>query len=86
MSTFRDKICIVTGGASGIGRSLCGALAQQEARVIMVDINYEQLEKEAQSRLEKNRLRSKTIKKPVCCLQLGCYWDSGRCFVGWVVG
>jgi len=53
MSIFKDKICIVTGGASGIGRSLCGQLARHGAYVVMADINLEQLEKAAGSLIEK---------------------------------
>ena len=64
MSTFRDRICIVTGGASGIGRSLCRTLARQGAQVVMADINFEQLEKEAQSLLGKG-LKVKAVELDV---------------------
>jgi NAD(P)-dependent dehydrogenase (short-subunit alcohol dehydrogenase family) len=53
MSIFKDKICIVTGGAQGIGGSLCDQLARHGAYVVMADINFESLEKEADSLLEK---------------------------------
>jgi NAD(P)-dependent dehydrogenase (short-subunit alcohol dehydrogenase family) len=39
MEQFRDKVAIVTGGASGIGRSLCRQLAQHGARVVIADVN-----------------------------------------------
>ncbi|HET8577661.1 MAG TPA: SDR family oxidoreductase [Methylomirabilota bacterium] len=38
---FRDKVAIVTGGASGIGRALCEALSQRGARVLVADIDTE---------------------------------------------
>ena len=60
MSIFKDKICIVTGGASGIGRSLCSLLARQGAYVAMVDINLEPLEKAAEPLLE-NGLKVKVV-------------------------
>ena len=41
MKTFNNKVAIVTGGASGIGRSLCMELAAQGSRVVVVDINKE---------------------------------------------
>lgn len=38
---FKDKVAIVTGGASGIGRALCEALSRRGACVIVADINTE---------------------------------------------
>ena len=38
---FDDKIAVVTGGASGIGRALCQELARKNATVIVSDINNE---------------------------------------------
>lgn len=39
MKRFEDKICIVTGAASGLGRALCQELGGEGASVIAVDIN-----------------------------------------------
>jgi len=41
MHTFVNKTAIVTGGASGIGRELCEALAREGATVFVADINKE---------------------------------------------
>lgn len=47
MSQYRDKVALVTGGASGIGRSLCISLGAGGAKVIVADIDHEGAEKTA---------------------------------------
>ncbi|HYK75557.1 MAG TPA: SDR family oxidoreductase [Daejeonella sp.] len=34
---FKDKVCLVTGGASGIGRATCIRLAQEGGQVVIID-------------------------------------------------
>lgn len=43
MKSFKDKICVVTGAASGIGASLAKAFAQEGMEVFITDIDEEQL-------------------------------------------
>ena len=44
MSIFRDKVAIVTGAASGIGKALCEELVRRGAKVVATDINEEMLQ------------------------------------------
>ncbi len=41
MDQFKDKVAIVTGGASGIGRALCEELGRRGAIAIVADVNAE---------------------------------------------
>ncbi|MEZ0369532.1 MAG: SDR family NAD(P)-dependent oxidoreductase [Candidatus Sericytochromatia bacterium] len=41
MQGFRDKVVIVTGGASGIGRALCQDLGAAGAKLVVADLNGE---------------------------------------------
>lgn len=36
---MRDRVAFITGGASGIGKALCGALVARGATVVLADIN-----------------------------------------------
>jgi glucose 1-dehydrogenase len=38
---FQDKVCIVSGGGSGIGRATCERFAAEGGRVVVVDLNEE---------------------------------------------
>lgn len=44
---FKDKVAVVTGGASGIGEVTCRLFAQEGAKVALFDINDVQGEKVA---------------------------------------
>jgi len=47
MRTIRDKIAVVTGGAGGLGRAIALRLAQEGARLHLVDIDRAALERTA---------------------------------------
>ena len=44
---IQDKVSIVTGGSSGIGRITALALAEEGSKVVVADVNFEQAEKVA---------------------------------------
>jgi NAD(P)-dependent dehydrogenase (short-subunit alcohol dehydrogenase family) len=43
MKDLKDKVAVVTGGASGVGRCLCADLARAGAHVVVVDIDPNRL-------------------------------------------
>jgi NAD(P)-dependent dehydrogenase (short-subunit alcohol dehydrogenase family) len=43
----KDKVCVVTGGASGIGLGLCTRFAQEGAEVVLSDLSQEKCEEKA---------------------------------------
>lgn len=47
MSRLNDAVCVVTGGARGIGRAVCEAFAREGASVLLTDINAEEGRKAA---------------------------------------
>jgi NAD(P)-dependent dehydrogenase (short-subunit alcohol dehydrogenase family) len=49
VSDFQDKVAIVTGGASGIGRALCEELGRRGSIVVVADIDREGADKVAQA-------------------------------------
>lgn len=36
---FKDKVCIVTGGGSGIGRAACARFAREGGKIVVADLN-----------------------------------------------
>lgn len=44
---LKDKVCIITGGASGIGLAMADLFAKEGSKVVVADINEENLIKEA---------------------------------------
>jgi len=55
MQPYKDKVCIVTGAASGIGRALCEQLAASGARVVATDINRKLLESAMALQIDQSR-------------------------------
>ncbi|MDP2814673.1 MAG: 3-hydroxybutyrate dehydrogenase [Erysipelotrichaceae bacterium] len=44
---LKDKVCIVTGAASGIGLAICEKLVEEQCKVVMIDVNEELLIKQS---------------------------------------
>jgi NAD(P)-dependent dehydrogenase (short-subunit alcohol dehydrogenase family) len=62
MKSFKNKICVVTGAGSGIGRSLALALAKDGAKVAISDINEANLnDTVALMNLPKSDVLAKTV-------------------------
>ena len=54
MQDFTDKLAVVTGGASGVGRSLAFALGAEGARVLIADVDEERLKQVEAELIERN--------------------------------
>ena len=55
MSNFKDKVAVITGGASGVGYAIGVALAKEGAKVVLSDIESSALQF-AKANLEKEGL------------------------------
>ena len=44
MKHFKDKVAVVTGGASGIGRRMAGAFIEAGMKVVLADVDEEKLQ------------------------------------------
>lgn len=45
MNTFKDRVAVVTGGASGLGRAMAWRFAQEGMKIVLADIEQAALEK-----------------------------------------
>jgi 3(or 17)beta-hydroxysteroid dehydrogenase len=64
MKRLEDKVAIVTGGASGLGKTFCLALAQEEAKLVVADIKEKEAEQTA-SEIKARGGRAISIKTDV---------------------
>lgn len=62
---MKDKVCIVTGAASGIGLAIAEAFAADGAKVVMADINEQKLGEEA-ARLNADCVKTDLSKREDC--------------------
>jgi 3-oxoacyl-[acyl-carrier protein] reductase len=64
MKRLEDKVAIVTGGASGLGKTFCLALAQEGAKLVVADIKEKEAEQTA-SEIQARGGRAISIKTDV---------------------
>jgi NAD(P)-dependent dehydrogenase (short-subunit alcohol dehydrogenase family) len=78
MNNFKDKLAVVTGGASGVGYAIGEALAKEGAKVILTDIESKSLEESA-ARLSNNSLnvhfKVADVSSPVSMTELANWCD-----------
>jgi NAD(P)-dependent dehydrogenase (short-subunit alcohol dehydrogenase family) len=61
---FQDKVCVVTGGGSGIGRALCQRFAAEGGKIVIVDID-EAKGKETEKLLVQNKAHAFFVKADI---------------------
>lgn len=86
MQSFNDKVVVVTGGASGIGRALANAFLDEGAKVIISDVEQAALDKTATELGEKGgtvRAIVSDVSKPesVDALAEAVFTEFGACHV-----
>jgi NAD(P)-dependent dehydrogenase (short-subunit alcohol dehydrogenase family) len=64
MGGFENKVCLITGAASGIGKATAIAFANEKANVVVVDIN-EDAAKEVVSSIELNGAKAVALKADI---------------------
>ncbi|NIV91681.1 SDR family NAD(P)-dependent oxidoreductase [candidate division KSB1 bacterium] len=64
MKPFQDKVAIVTGGASGMGRTICVYLAKHGSRVAIADCNPDGA-RETKSLITSNGGRARSVRVDV---------------------
>lgn len=62
---LKDKVTLVTGGASGIGLAIAESFAKEGAKVVVADINDEKLKEEAE-RIGVDHLKADLSKREEC--------------------
>ena len=61
---LREKVAIVTGGSSGIGRATCLALAREGANVVVVSRNQKEIESVAKE-IKALKVKALSVKTDV---------------------
>lgn len=62
---LKDKICIITGAASGIGLAIAESFSKDGAKVVMADINEQELELQA-ARISGDYIKTDLSKREEC--------------------
>lgn len=62
---YKNKICVITGGSSGIGYSMAEQLAEQGAQLLLIARDPTKLEQAAQSLRERGAARVETLSADI---------------------
>ena len=67
MQSFKEKVVVVTGGASGIGRALANAFLEEGAKVVISDVEKTALDKTATELAAKGGVQENDLKMTYNC-------------------
>ncbi len=72
MKDFQDKVAVVTGAASGIGRALAGKSAQEGMKVVLADVEENALSSRTQPQNSLCKCAWKIFSRSGCPRTLSC--------------
>ena len=63
----KSRVCVITGGAGGIGKAICDMLLKNDEKAVILDIEIDKIRAEYEKYIKNNRLIA--LKTNICSEQ-----------------